>query len=210
MEPIQISDVKSFLNSLDHEVLLFEKNQNDFISIAMTVVALANSSGGVVMIGLDEKGKIVGVNPFDCSNLHDFISSNLSPKIELQTSLYQLKHRFFLKLEVLSSKLVHSFRNINQKWVRSIVIDGKPVVANDVMDELLNLSVDTEYKKMRSRDCCDEICAMLSKHGESSFTKIASEVSYRRKEVTYNLAYLILEEKVNFNLIDLQFTYFIN
>lgn len=208
---IQISDVKSFLKSLGHHNdLVYANNLDETVEIVKSLVALANSDGGIQLIGVDEKGKVIGINPFDLSLLQDFCKQNISPQLELMVDVYQLNHKSFFKIEVQPSNTLHSYKDMNQKWVRSLVVDGEPIVANEVLEELLNLKVDKTSKEKQSQNCCNEIIVTLTQNGNSSFTKISADVGFKRKEVVFNLAVLILEGRVNFCLKDTQFTYFLN
>lgn len=54
---------KIFINSKESNMLYFKQKVTSEEKIARTLVAMANSDGGIVLIGLSDQKKIIGIDP---------------------------------------------------------------------------------------------------------------------------------------------------
>lgn len=209
MKSIEIPDVKTYIH-LHREIdMLFLNDTIDLFQIVGSVVALANSNGGSLIIGVGKNHKVVGVNPQDAKLIQEFIIENCSPAIAIQVSILQIRHQFIFRVDVEQSNEIVSFKNSDEKWLRSIVVDLSVFVVNEVLDEYLKIKTNLETNIIQSQDCCDAIIRELSVHGTSSFSRITSVLDYKRGMLSYHLAYLIYNKQVKFEIVDAKVNYFI-
>ena len=210
MESIQFPDIKTFIQSLGAVDFICVKDTSELIQITSAVVALANSNGGTLIIGLGRNHKVVGVNPLELGSIKDYISENSSPVIASICSVVQIGHYCILRMDLPSSNLIHSFKDVRQKWKRAIVLDQEVFIANEVIEELLKFKWDSDYSNKQSDICCDEIKEALTLKESLSFSAITSVVNFNRTDLAYNLAFLIFDNQVKFTWQDLQVFYFID
>jgi hypothetical protein len=74
----------------ESQELEFKANLKEPSRFLRTVVAFANSSGGRILLGVDDDSQIVGYGQDEADRITNLISSNCSPPIEVRISRIQL------------------------------------------------------------------------------------------------------------------------
>lgn len=208
MEPIILSDVNSLIQSIHNSELIILIDTSDLHKIASAISALANTNGGTLLIGISDKSKLKGVNPLELDSIQQFLTKNISPIIDSNFSVIQIRHYFIFKVEVDGSSQVHSFLDADHSWKRSVIINKTVVNANEVIEMVLKLKTDVNHLDTISSLCCVNIMNELNSNVGVSLSRLASKSSFKRSEVVCNLAYLILTEKVRIALDDSKLNYF--
>lgn len=208
MEPIIVSDVNSVIQAINKSELIFLEDTSDLHRIANATTALANTSGGVMLIGVNGKAKVKGVNPLDLDSIQQFLTKNISPVISCGFSIIQIRHYFVFKVEVYNSSQLYSFLDVDLVWKRSMVLNNTVVVANEVIEVLLKLKVEGDFINNVSSLCCESIMEELSSTIGISLSRITSKSSFKRSEVVYNLAYLLFMKKARIVQDNAKLNYF--
>lgn len=94
----------------------FVLNLDDEDSLLKIITAFANSDGGDLLIGINNKSKIIGLSPERAiEDLETLITKNkLSEKIQLH-SLY-IGHHIVLRIQVFKSSTKHSLIEQGKKY----------------------------------------------------------------------------------------------
>lgn len=84
--------IQSLLQRSEGKTLEFKQDLSSPKPLMKTLVAFANTAGGLLVVGIDDDRKIVGIeHPLDaeerlCNMVSDAISPRLVPNIELMTT----------------------------------------------------------------------------------------------------------------------------
>ena len=84
-------------------------------SLADEIAAFANASGGVILIGVDDDGEIVGMDRQDLDRTEEttveICRDNIDPMVHILTEKLRIDDKNLLKIEVPSSPFVHKTSN---------------------------------------------------------------------------------------------------
>ena len=78
--------------------------------IGKEIVAFANTSGGIILIGIDDSGEVVGTDE-SIERVYS-LSSGIVPKVRFSVSEVRIGDKRILCIKVSPSKHLHSWRNI--------------------------------------------------------------------------------------------------
>jgi predicted HTH transcriptional regulator len=99
--------IEEFLSKSEDKTLEFKENTTSLLGIIKTVIAFANTAGGVIVVGIQDKTKkIVGVaNALDeeerlANSISDSIAPLIIPNIEIQT--YRKKSLIFIHVPLVA------------------------------------------------------------------------------------------------------------
>jgi predicted HTH transcriptional regulator len=131
--------VKELLRRKESEVLDFKHSITDSRKIAKTIAAFANSKGGILAIGIDDKGNITGIDEEEERFMLDQAAAKwCTPPVEVAYELYEIDYWEEQKLDEESYILIakiepsgtnHSVPNAN----------GHPVFYTRVKDRTIPL-----------------------------------------------------------------------
>ncbi len=208
MKPIQVDDLQLFIQSIQPKELVVLKNTIELNLITSAIVALSNTNGGSILIGLGKNSKVVGVNPLEIDSIKEYIRDHITPTVHLDFKVIQIRHHFIIQIDLLKTFLILSFRDENQAWKRSLIINHQVHIANEVMEELLKLQTDHDYLENVSHTCCSNIISVLNNENGLSLTSLSNQISVKRSELVFNLAYLIFMKNVRISSEDSKICYF--
>lgn len=123
------SEIKKILKhgeTLDVEFKSDVKGLPDRDLVA-TVVAMANTEGGLILLGVEDDGTITGVQPghLDATGLNAMIANRTSPSVAISTEIIDLDNKKILGITVLKS---HSIVSTTDGFVlrRRLMVSGRP------------------------------------------------------------------------------------
>jgi ATP-dependent DNA helicase RecG len=123
------SEIKKILKhgeTLDVEFKSDVKGLPDRDLVA-TVVAMANTEGGLILLGVEDDGTITGVQPghLDATGLNAMIANRTSPSVAISTEIIELDNKKILGITVLKS---HSIVSTTDGLVlrRRLMVSGRP------------------------------------------------------------------------------------
>ncbi|MEX1191734.1 MAG: ATP-binding protein [Brumimicrobium sp.] len=97
--------LKSYINEGEHQTQDFKFRVDDAQKIARTLAAFANTSGGRLLIGVKDNGKVVGVNPEEEFHVIQGAASVFcKPEVDILTKIHQHDHKLVLEVNVLESE----------------------------------------------------------------------------------------------------------
>lgn len=144
--------IVDFFRETESKTLEFKENTKGLQGILKTVVSFANTSGGIIVIGVKDKSKeVLGIeNPLLeeeklANSISDSISPLLVPEIELITYrnkellIIRVPHvagPFFLKKEGLNKGTYVRFGSTNRLVNEEMMSSLKLIAANRTFDEL--------------------------------------------------------------------------
>lgn len=99
----------AWLKEGEHQTLDFKHQIKDPAKIARNLVAFANASGGLLLVGIDDFGEIVGVDPNQEKHVLDLAAKKYcDPPLKLRYKLYETDDMNVLAVRVNKSEETHA------------------------------------------------------------------------------------------------------
>ena len=171
---------------------IFIENSNDSIEVAKSIVALANSKGGSLYIGIKKSGKIIGVFPdVEILLISDITQSICDPKISYTTTVLREGFRLILEISVLKSNSppVYLINNgIRDVYIRKQVRTFK---ANSILENVLKYKSKFRLPPIELTQAEISIQNLINSNPKISLTQIYKKSKIPMKEIDTILVRLI-------------------
>ncbi len=136
MEPSELLQIINLGEDSKHQ---FKENFTNVNSLAAEMVALSNSGGGEIIIGVSDEGKIEGLQTDDIHRLNQLISNAASqsvrPPINPHTENIQLGEDKVIVIKVFSGISMPYMDNTGSIWVKS-GSDKRKVTSGEEMQRM--------------------------------------------------------------------------
>lgn len=101
--------IMDWLKQGEHQTLDFKQQIKEPAKIARNLVAFANASGGLLLVGISDFGEIVGVDPNQERHVLDLAAKRYcDPPLKLKYKLYETEGMDVLAVTVKKSEETHS------------------------------------------------------------------------------------------------------
>ncbi len=119
MSITQIEQIKQLIEQGENSAVEFKSLEVRPESLAREIVAFANSSGGTILIGVEDSGKITGVDQHQTETwVANIVRNNVIPAIAPQITEWELSQKKVLAIEV-SRGLDKPYQTLDGKfWIR--------------------------------------------------------------------------------------------
>jgi len=101
----------------------FKEKVNDAKKIADEIIAFANSSGGIIFVGVSDSGKIVGLAPHEIESTNQLIANattnNIRPSINILTKNQRIDNKTIIVVTVREGLNKPYCNNTGSFWVKS-------------------------------------------------------------------------------------------
>lgn len=127
--------INDLINQGEHQQLDFKFEINDAKKIARSLVAFANTDGGVLLIGVKDNGKIVGIRSEEEAYMIETAAYLYTrPEVKFDVRNHKADGNNVLEIKVLPSKVKPHFApDKNEKWKAYIRVNDENKIANGVM-----------------------------------------------------------------------------
>tara|TARA_R110002072_G_scaffold302709_3_gene487528 strand:+ start:19891 stop:20526 length:636 start_codon:yes stop_codon:yes gene_type:complete len=162
--------------------------------IAKIISGFANTTGGVLLIGIKTNGKVIGVNPSHVLKEIDLISEKLMIgriSIKLEKTLFGRHFLILIQITSLNSKVAVRVNGSTTYFLR---VDSLTVSANKII--LKAWSLLKQKKIIKLIDVHDEILHLCDNKDFISLSFIYQTVNYRNKLLDLALSELIALNKM--------------
>lgn len=133
-------DLKERIAQGEGEQLDFKFRIDDQRKIARTLAAFANSSGGSLLIGVKDNGKIAGVNPEEEFHMIEGAAAMFTkPEVIFETQTWQDRHHFVLEIIVNKSEVKHKAIDENGKYRSYVRIEDHTLLGNKILERIWRL-----------------------------------------------------------------------
>ncbi len=115
----QIEQIKQLIEQGENSAVEFKSSEARPESLAREIVAFANSSGGTILIGVEDSGKITGVDQHQTETwVANIVRNNVIPASAPQITEWELSQKKLLSIEV-SRGLDKPYQTLDGKfWIR--------------------------------------------------------------------------------------------
>ena len=195
------------INQGQSETVAFISSESEIDLLLETISALSNTNGGLIFIGVNIKGKIVGVNPYGIkSKLTDIITKSFSGILSFNIDTCYQKHLCFCVMKISESINKPLFYSKDLKKISFFRYGVYNVKVSNILNQIWNAQ-----KKRISIHLNDDNSDRLSKNEFSilsktphenpiSFSKLHSTVNMPIKMFEESLVHLVLLEKLTYVL----------
>lgn len=101
---ISVSNIREFLQQGESERVEFKTNLRDVSTLVKNVSALANTRGGIILVGIQEPDIIVGTQPEQVFRIVERAKGMLKPAIDLSVSAIEIDQKRIVAISVPESK----------------------------------------------------------------------------------------------------------
>lgn len=195
-----MSDLLKRIEAGEGEQLDFKFRIDDQKKIARTLAAFANTSGGSLLIGVKDNGRIAGVDPEEEIHMIEGAASMYcNPAISIESKVWQEGHHLVLEIVVPASLKRHKSLSEDGKWRNFYRIADNTVQGNKILDKVWSYkSVGVERPESFS-DVELNILNIIREHEPVSISMI-----YRRSEMKMNQIDKFISTLIHWNIIDVQ------
>jgi len=126
--------VKKLIAVGEHQQLDFKFEISDSRKIAKTLVAFANTNGGVLLIGVKDNGNIAGVRSEEEFYMVEAAASlYCKPKIEFQVRKWTVEGKAVLEVTISKGDQLPYLAEVEpNKWLAFIRVNDETILANNI------------------------------------------------------------------------------
>lgn len=192
--------VISLLEAGENEKTNFFLNTENREDLARTLTALANSSGGYLLIGVRKNGKISGIEPSECfSSIMESSVDLCLPAVEIEINTIQVGHKIIQVVHVPKSKTLHKVIE-NEELNLYIRYHKNSIKTNNVLQKFLELKLVNSKLSDAMNEEENTILELLRTNTEISMTQLAKKVELKRDHLENILAHLLFKEKITYKV----------
>lgn len=161
------------------------------LTITRTIVAFANTNGGKVIVGINEKNKIVGVVPAEeLKLLEEIISNECSPAVPFESRVIEYGRHLLLEIDITKSTNKHKAKGEGGQMKFYHRIDDATLVGNRVIINLWRLQDESAPRSIDLDDNLKAIYEFIEKHKPVTVSKIFRFFALNKNDVNLYLAQL--------------------
>lgn len=168
--------------------------------IARTLCAFANTEGGRLLIGVNDKHKIVGCNPSEELNLiKNAARIFCKPEVIVSSKIWQEDFRLVLEIDVVvSDDKPHKAMDDESTWRTYIRIKDQTTVVNKIIERvwferknrtLIPIELEEEEK---------EILKIIQEEQPITLSRLYKKAEMQLRKVDKSLVFLICRDLVDF------------
>lgn len=203
-----MSDLRRIILKGEGQHLDFKFRVDDQKKIARTLSAFANSGGGVLLIGVKDSGKVVGVNPEEEYYMIEGAATlYCKPEVSFTSRTWQEGHYLVLEIDVAASDLKHRSPDEDGKWRHFVRVDDHTLRGNKILERVWNLQLKGLDRPVHFDDATRSLIDIIRQEGESTISKIYRRSDLKMSEVDRILASLVYWQVIRMDMSEAGTTY---
>jgi len=158
---MKCGDLKKLLKQPESERLEFKVRIPNMHTISSILVAFANTNGGKLIIGIDARKRIVGIDNIE--HAHQIINkaaNTISPPLKINIQTIEIEEKKILVVEIPKGNKSPYFSH-GQAWQR-VVADNVPLTSKNLFPTIMqrSMSIEDFTKEIK---CLSDIVERLNK-----------------------------------------------
>ncbi len=173
----------------EHVMQDFKFCIEDSKKIARTLCAFANTQGGVLLIGVKDNGKIVGINPSEEIHMIEAAAElYCKPPLSFETRVWQENMRMVLEVQINKStdKPVLALDE-NGEWKAYVRFDDHTIIASKIIRSLWKLEKHHQQKPEKMGDAEIQLLKHIAQTENCSLSKLYRTSSLSKKQIDHLL-----------------------
>jgi predicted HTH transcriptional regulator len=186
-----MESVKQLITRGQDVSLEFTSQIENQLTITRTIVAFANTNGGKVIVGINEKNKIVGVEPAEELKLFkELINNDCAPIVPFESKVIEEGRHLLLEIDVPKSSIKHKAKGEEGEMQFYHRIKDTTLVGNRVIINLWKLQDDSTSKPIDLDDNLKAIFEFIEEHKPVTVSKIFRFFALNKNDINLYLAQL--------------------
>ncbi len=168
---MQTMGIEKLLKNTEGKTLEFKQNLSSPIGVLRTIVAFANTAGGTIILGVEDKSKkVCGVeNPLEIEEkLANLIADCISPQIIPEVEVVLWRNSYLLTIEIFPS-------SVKPHYLKKQGVDKGTYIRVGSTNRLVDNIMLSELQRVRIDDSFDKQ-AMTELNSEEIDFRVASEL----------------------------------
>lgn len=198
-------ELYKLINEGEHQMQDFKFCINDSKKIAKSLVAFANTSGGRLLIGVKDNGKIAGISSDEEFYMIESAAKIYSkPAINFTTKQHHDEGKIVLEINVhASDKKPHFAKNENGKWLAYIRKDDENILAHKIQIEVWKKQNSNKGIYFSYSDDEKFLIEYLQKNPSITFSKFIRLAHISRKKAEDILSNFVVMQVVDLHTTSL-------
>ena len=166
-----IIDIEKLLKSTEGKTLEFKQNLSSPAGVLRTIIAFANTAGGTIILGVEDKSKkVCGIeNPLEIEEkLANLIADCISPQIIPEVEVTLWRNTYLLVIQIFPS-------SVKPHYLKKLGVDKGTYIRVGSTNRLADNTMLSELQRVRIDDSFDKQ-AMTELNSEELDFRVASEL----------------------------------
>tara|TARA_B110000305_G_scaffold144293_1_gene160470 strand:+ start:9000 stop:9623 length:624 start_codon:yes stop_codon:yes gene_type:complete len=186
-----MESVKQLITRGQDVSLEFTSHIENQLTITRTIVAFANTNGGKVIVGINEKNKVIGVEPAEELKLFkELINNDCAPIVPFESKVIEEGRHLLLEIDVPKSSIKHKAKGEEGEMQFYHRIKDTTLVGNRVIINLWKLQDDSTPKPIDLDDNLKAIFEFIEEYKPVTVSKIFRFFALNKNDVNLYLAQL--------------------
>lgn len=198
-----MSELNRIIAKGEGEQLDFKFRIDDKKKIARTLSAFANTSGGTLLIGVKDNGKIKGVNPEEEFYMIQGAASEFcAPEVEFESKVWQEGHHLVLAIHVKPSLLRHRSLDEEGIWRVYVRVQDHTLRSNKILEKVWQLRAKGQKRPSEFNDKSLKLLSLIRESDGISLSQLYKRSGINRQQVETFLAELVYWEAVEMKMTE--------
>ena len=186
-----MESVKQLITRGQDVSLEFTSHIENQLTITRTIVAFANTNGGKVIVGINEKNKVIGVEPAEELKLFkELINNDCAPIVPFESKVIEEGRHLLLEIDVPKSSIKHKAKGEEGEMQFYHRIKDTTLVGNRVIINLWKLQDDSTSKPIDLDDNLKAIFEFIEEYKPVTVSKIFRFFALNKNDINLYLAQL--------------------
>ncbi|MCX7955440.1 MAG: ATP-binding protein [Bacteroidales bacterium] len=188
----------------ENEYLDFKHRIDDARKIAKTLSAFANTHGGILLIGVKDNGKIIGVESDEEIFVLDAAANYYArPKIPYSIRLWQVKDKIVVEALIQKSNLApHFVKNEKNTWCAYARVGDKNIALESIIIHIMKASKQKSTYKLQYGHDEYTVLSVINNKKNVYFSQITELTLLPHNKIINILTTLILLKVVSYTLTE--------
>jgi len=134
-----MNPIEEIIKSGPNENVEFLSDIDELIDFAKICVSFANRNGGSVFIGVNEKGKSIGVNPDPELKLVNQVKDCIEGELNLEPVKHLIKHYCIIEVKISKTEIPLKVKLNNDSCAYYYRVNSYSMEANKIVERYLNM-----------------------------------------------------------------------
>ena len=194
--------IRSLISEGEHRELDFKFEISDARKIARTLSAFSNTTGGRLLIGVKDNGRISGIRSDEEYYMVESAAHlNCRPEVRFESRNHFIEGKNVLEIYIppVEKKPVYA-RDTDNRWMAYMRVDDQNVLASVIQLEVWKAEGRSRGKLLEFTRRERILLGYLEKEPGRSLQKIQRDTGFRRKELIS-----LITKLIQFDVVEMQF-----
>ncbi len=200
--------IAELISEGESQTLDFKFEISNAQKIAKTLVAFANSKGGILLVGVKDNGKIAGIRTDEEVFMIESAANIFSrPKIKYEVKSWNINGKQVLEIKINEGKLKPYYaKNYDNRWKSYIRVNDQNFLANRVLNRYWKEKNNRKVKIKYSREV-EFLLDYLNDYNDITFTEFRKRADISKKRAENILVDLLILEIIKINISEKNTSY---